>query len=126
MSRFLTSLAFSLAAFAAQAQELPRTDLLAQCPQLADELPELLASAKQRIQQDGDVRAELSIDAKGQGALESIDGPRAYRSATRIALSGLQCPGAASQRYVLNILFDDSPAAVARSAQTRFALVKPR
>jgi hypothetical protein len=84
----------------------------AACPGLAEQLPELLASAKQRIGRDGHVRVEYAVDAQGRAQLLTLDGERAYRTPVRIAMQGMQCQVGAPQRYVLNIHFaDPGPAA---------------
>jgi hypothetical protein len=89
------------------AQGPARYDILAQCPALAEQLPEQLASAKQEVGRAGSVRVQLVVDAEGLRRIESIDGPRAYQSRVRVALQGLDCRPAVPQRYVLNIRFDD-------------------
>lgn len=112
MNRYLFAATFA-AAFAAQAQPL-RHDIVQECPQLAAALPELLASAKQRDGRDGLVRAQLRIDERGRVQVESLEGSRAYVSAVRRALSGIECGSskAVAQRQVLNIRFEDlAPAA---------------
>ena len=92
----------------AQAQT-PRHDLVAQCPRLANELPELLAGAKQEIRREAQLRVSLQIDTGGRLRIETIDGDRCYASAVRRALVGLryadELPEA--QRQVLTIRFED-------------------
>jgi hypothetical protein len=84
----------------------------AACPALAEQLSELLASAKQRIGRDGQVRVEYAVDAQGRAQLLTLDGERIYRTPVRIAMQDLQCSAGTPQRYVLNIRFaDPSPAA---------------
>lgn len=112
MTRFTALLAAALlSSLGAQAQAQPlRHDLLAQCPQLAAELPELLASAKQQVQRDAVVRAQLRIDADGRLHIESLQGDRQYLGAVRRALQDTNCGAplaAGAQRQVLNIRFED-------------------
>jgi hypothetical protein len=123
MNRFLLfpALAVTFAAsLAAQAQPL-RHDIVRECPQLAQALPDLLASAKQQDGRDGLVRAELRIDERGRVQVERLEGSRAYVSSVRRALSGIECgsPKAVAQRQVLNIRFED-PAPAAQQP-TQFA-----
>lgn len=89
------------------AQAQTRHDILAQCPALADQLPELLATAQRDNRLDADVRVELLLQAAEAPRIESIDGPRRYRSPVRIALQGLDCRSAAPQRQLLTIRFRD-------------------
>jgi hypothetical protein len=79
----------------------------ATCPQMADQLTELLAGAKQRIAREGDVRVEFDVDAGGHAQLVRVDGSRAYRAPVRLALDALECHAGDPQRYVLNIRFAD-------------------
>ena len=60
MTRFLTLAALSFSAFTAMAQGPARDDILAQCPQLAEQLPEQLASIKQQVGTAGTVREALA------------------------------------------------------------------
>lgn len=107
MNRLLFAAAV-FASFNAHAQPL-RHDIVRECPQLAEALPELLATAKQQDGRDGLVRAELRIDERGRVQVESIQGSRAYVSSVRRALSGIECgtSKAVAQRQVLNIRFED-------------------
>lgn len=102
----------SLAQAQAPAPSAPlRGDILAQCPVLGEQLPELLASAKQQVDRQGSVHLALRVDANGKVAVEQLDGTRAYLGATRQAVEGLQCPSAPAQRYSLTVRFaDDLPA----------------
>lgn len=95
----------------AQAQSTPlRDDILAQCPALGEQLPELLASTKQQVDRQGSVQMELRVSPQGQLSVERLDGTRAYLLATRQAVQALQCPTAAAERYSLTVRFaDDTP-----------------
>jgi len=79
----------------------------AACPQVGAQLSEYLASAKQRIGSDGEVRVEFDVDAKGRAQIVALDGTRSYRTPVRIAVDSLDCEGGMPQRYVLNIRFVD-------------------
>ncbi len=96
----------------------------AACPQLGEQLSEYLASAKQRVGTDGEVRVEFDVDAKGRAQIVALDGTRRYRTSVRIAVDSLDCQRGTPQRYVLNIRFADpmtvmaaAPAASATVAQ---------
>lgn len=99
------------AASAALAQGPARHDIVAQCPALAEQLPEQLASAKREIDLEGTVRVQLVVDAQGLQRIESIEGQRRYQARVRSSLQGLPCRSAEPQRYVLNIRFGDAPVA---------------
>lgn len=89
----------------------------AACPDAGEHLTEYLASAKQRIGGDGQVRVEFEVDADGRARLLALDGTRAYRTPVRIAMQTLDCQRGSPQRYVLNIRFADPlPATVAATA----------
>lgn len=99
-------------------------DTPARCPQADEQLMESLASAKQRIAQDGDVRVEYEVDARGRAELRSVDGTRRYRTPVRIAISSLECQAGAPQRYVLHIRFADrSPTLASLPASAASATV---
>ena len=94
----------------------------AACPQVGEQLTEYLASAKQRVGFDGEVRVEFEVDARGRAQLIALDGSRNYRSPVRIAMQSLDCEGGTPQRYVLNIRFaDPAPRAVAAAASATLA-----
>jgi len=79
----------------------------AACPQVGEQLSEYLASAKQRIGNDGEVRVEFDVDAKGHARIVALDGTRRYRTPVRIAVDSLDCQRGTPQRYVLDIRFAD-------------------
>ncbi len=98
----------------------------AACPQVAEQLSEYLASAKQRVGNDGEVRVAFDVDARGRAQIVALDGTRSYRTPVRIAVDSLDCQRGTPQRYVLNIRFVDpmtvmaaapAPAASANLAQ---------
>jgi len=98
----------------------------AACPQVSEQLSEYLASAKQRIGHDGEVRVEFEVDARGRAQIVALDGSRNYRAPVRTAVDSLECQRGTPQRYVLNIRFADpmtvlaaapAPAASATIAQ---------
>lgn len=96
----------------------------AACPQVGEQLSEYLASAKQRINADGEVRVEFDVDAKGRARIVALNGTRSYRTPVRIAVDSLDCQRGTPQRYVLDIRFTDpmtvmaaAPAASATLAQ---------
>jgi len=98
----------------------------AACPDVNEQLSEYLASAKQRVGFDGEVRVEFEVDAEGRAQLLALDGSRLYRSPVRIAMSTLECQRGTPQRYVLNIRFaDPAPRAVAAAASATLAQAKP-
>lgn len=104
----------------AQAQTAPRQDLRAQCPALAEQIPELLASAKQTIGREAEVQVLLHLDGQGVQRVEAVAGPRPYLSRVRSALQGQDCRSGTPQRQLLTIRFLDQGAL---SAPTRVAAV---
>ncbi|MBV8500527.1 MAG: hypothetical protein JO006_02270 [Paucibacter sp.] len=88
------------------------------CPNAAEQLPELLASAMQRQGREGDMMAEFEVDAKGSVRQISVQGYRQYRTPVRLALESLECHGGTPQRYVLRIRFAEpvKPSELAASA----------
>jgi hypothetical protein len=108
----LLSLALTFATLPAFAQARP-----ADCPQLDEQLAELLAGAKQRVGREADMRVEFDVDERGRARLVSVDGARNYRSAVRLAMDGVECRGGQPQRYVLTIRFEDPSTALARAPQ---------
>ena len=94
----------------------------AACPEAAEQLTEYLASAKQRIGSEGEVRVEFDVTADGRTELVALNGSRQYRSPVRIAMQTLDCERGTPQRYVLNIRFaDPMPKAVAAAASATVA-----
>lgn len=94
----------------------------ATCPDAGEQLTEYLASAKQRIGRDGEVRVEFEVGADGRAQLIALDGSRAYRSPVRIAMQALDCQRGTPQRYVLNIRFaDPMPMTAAAAASATMA-----
>lgn len=89
------------------AAALPAFAAPAACPDVNEQLAEHLATAKQRIGFDGEVRVEFEVDAAGRAQLVALDGSRAYQAPVRSALGLLDCQRGTSQRYVLNIRFAD-------------------
>lgn len=109
----------------ASAQGPARHDIVAQCPGVAGQLSEQLASLKTEVDIEGTVRVQLVVGADGLQRIESLEGPRRYQSRVRNTLQSLDCRSstAAPQRYVLNIRFGDETVAPA----TQFAAAsKPR
>ena len=86
------------------------------CPEVAAQLTEYLASAKQRIGVDGEVRVEFDVDAQGRPQLVALQGKRRYQAPVRIALDSLDCQAGTPQRYILNIRFADPVPMMAASA----------
>jgi hypothetical protein len=117
MKRFLIA-ASLLTAASAFAQGPARHDIVAQCPAVAEQLPEQLASAKNELGIEGTVRVQLVVDADGLRRIESIEGPRRYQARVRSALQGLDCRATTAQRYVLNIRFGDEAVATQLAAAT--------
>lgn len=94
----------------------------AACPLVGEQLSEYLASAKQRVGHEGEVRVEFEVDAQGRPRLIALDGKRAYRTPVRIAVDSLDCQAGTPQRYVLNIRFaDPAPRAMAAAASATVA-----
>lgn len=99
----------------------------AQCPQVQEQLTELLASAKQRIGNEADMRVEFEVDAQGRPHLLTLQGRRQYKVPVRIAMDSLDCQAGTPQRYVLNIRFADPlPQAMAAAASATVAQTEPR
>jgi len=108
----------TLLSLGTQAEPALRQDLLAQCPALAEQIPELLASAKQELGTEAEVQVLLHLDGQGVQQVESVAGPRRYLSRVRTALQGQDCRSATPQRQLLTIRFQDPRAAAPSS---RFA-----
>ena len=99
----------------------------AECPQVKEQLTEMLASAKQRIGSEAEMRVEFEVDAQGRAHLLSLQGKRQYKVPVRIAMDSLDCQAGAPQRYVLNIRFADPvPQAMAAAASATVAQAEPR
>ncbi len=97
----------------------------AACPQVAEQLSESLASARQRIRADGDVRVEFDVSAAGRAQLVTVQGTRLYRTPVRTAVDTLECRAGVPQRYVLNIRFaDPAPQVMASAASATLAQVR--
>lgn len=108
------------------AAALPTFAAPAGCPQAGEQLSEYLASAKQRVGSDGEVRVEFEVGADGRLRIVELDGARRYRSSVRIAMQTLDCEAGTPQRYVLNIRFaDPAPRAVAAAASATVAQATP-
>jgi hypothetical protein len=94
----------------------------AACPQAGQQLSEYLASAKQRIGFDGEVRVEFEVGTDGRARLIGLQGSRPYQSPVRIAIDSLACHAGTPQRYVLNIRFaEPTPVTVAAAASATLA-----
>jgi hypothetical protein len=94
----------------------------AACPDAAGHLAEYLASAKQRIGSEGEVRVDFEVGADGRTQLLGLQGSRAYLTPVRIAMDTMACNAGTPQRYVLNIRFaDPAPRAVAMTASATLA-----
>ena len=106
----------------------PSVGAAADCPLVGEQLSEALASAKQRVGRDGEVRVEFDVDARGRARLVHVNGTRAYRTPVRIAMDALDCRAGTPQRYVLNIRFAEpmSAAAMAAAASATLAQASPR
>ncbi len=96
----------------------------ASCPQVGEQLSEYLASAKQRVNADGEVRVEFEVDARGHARIVTLDGSRNYRTPVRIAVDSLDCQRGTPQRYVLNIRFADPMTMMAAAPAASVALAQ--
>ncbi len=118
--KFLLPLLMIAAAPSAFAQ----ADAIARCPQAGDQLAEYLASARQRVGQDGEVRVVYDVDARGRARLTEVEGTRRYLTPVRNAVDSLACQAGAPQRYVLHIRFADrSPTLASLPASAASATV---
>ena len=88
------------------------------CPQLAQELPELLASAMPGVGPDAEVQASFDVDEQGVVRSISLEGTRRYQSRVRTALESLECTGGTPQRYVLKIRFAAPTPSASRAEAT--------
>lgn len=113
MKNLLTLLLLAAASTAFAAPAGPADP--ASCPDAGEQLTEYLASAKQRIGSEGEVRVEFEVNAEGRAQLLALHGSRAYRSPVRIAMQTLECQRGRPQRYVLNIRFADARPMMAAS-----------
>lgn len=94
----------------------------AACPAAAEQFSEYLASAKQRVGFDGEVRVEFEVGADGRARLRQLQGSRAYLSPVRNAVDSLDCRGGTPQRYVLDIRFaEPAPRHMAAAASATLA-----
>ncbi|MFN3861688.1 MAG: hypothetical protein ACK4R2_09490 [Roseateles sp.] len=84
---------------------LPAFAQSARCPTAAEQLSEYLASAKQRVGAEGEVRVEFEVGADGRAQPLSVQGERRYRTPVRIAMHSLECQAGTPQRYALTIRF---------------------
>jgi hypothetical protein len=109
MKRFLLATLLGASSLVASAQGPARHDIVAQCPAIAEQLSEQLASLKNEVGAEGTVRVQLLVDSQGLQRIESLEGPRRYQGRVRSTLQSLDCRSntAAPQRYVLNIRFGD-------------------
>lgn len=97
----------------------------AACPQATEQLAEYLASAKQRIRTDGEVRVEFEVGADGRAQAVAVQGSRAYLNPVRIAMDSLECQRGTPQRYVLDIRFaEPAPRVMASAASATLAQVQ--
>ncbi|HEY4079760.1 MAG TPA: hypothetical protein VGM81_03620 [Burkholderiaceae bacterium] len=120
---------FALATLTALALALCATPTFADaavCPQLAQDLPELLASAMPGVGPDGEVRASFDVDARGVVRSISLEGTRRYQSRVRTALESLECTGGTPQRYVLKIRFAAPTPSMTRASAATSTDSKPR
>lgn len=100
---------------AAAPAALAQTSPPARCAQAAEQLTEYLASARQRIAQEGEVRVAYEVNAQGRAQLLSVDGTRRYLTPVRIAVDSLDCQAGTPQRYVLHIRFAEPSPTLARA-----------
>lgn len=97
----------------------------ASCPGASEQLTEYLASAKQRIGHDGQVRVTFDVDAQGRAQFVGAQGTRAYRAPVRIATNSLDCLAGTPQRYVMDIRFA-TPVPRAMASATSVTLAEAR
>lgn len=91
---------------------VPRVDVRAACPDIADVLHRELGPAVQMLGREGTVRVEFRLQEGRVWDAVSRGGPREYRQPIRRALQALACPaGAAGDRFAFAIRFDLQPAA---------------
>ena len=93
----------------AQAADAPRRDVATVCPNIADELPEILASAWQQVGQPGTVRVQFTLDGDKVVAVTPTSGPRRYHRWVRSAMNDVTCRSdrAQVQAFQLDIRFVD-------------------
>ncbi|MFT7775229.1 hypothetical protein [Roseateles sp.] len=97
----------------------------AACPEAGEQLTEYLASAKQRIVHEGEVRVEFEVDSDGRPRLLAMTGSRLYRAPVRTAMQALECRGGTPQRYILNIRFADYVPSSVAAAPTQAGQTPP-
>lgn len=100
----------------------------ASCPNVSEQLADMLDGAMKRVGREGELTAEFEVDARGQVQQPTVEGPRGYRWPVRMAVEMLDCQaGTTPQRYVVSIRFTDParrsveakpPIAVAVAAST--------
>jgi hypothetical protein len=91
----------------------PRVDVTSVCPQIADQLPEDLASAWQQVGRVGTVQVRFTLRGDEVLGVETTNGPRRYHHFVRSAMHDLSCRSdrGAEQSFVFYIRFDDALAA---------------
>lgn len=71
--------------------DAPRRDVSSVCPQIEQELPEVLASAWQHVGQPGTVRVQFTLDGQRVAQVTPLSGPRRYHRWVRSAMQDVSC-----------------------------------
>ena len=100
-----------------------RTDVRTLCADVDRELPDTLARIAREVGEPATVDVRFELDGTRIASVQPSGGPRAYRKAVRLAVSGLQCDngGAGRQTVQFRVRFVDPYAA---SGQGPVALVE--
>jgi type II secretory pathway pseudopilin PulG len=91
------------------AVEAARRDVNTVCPAIADQLPEVLASAWHNVGQEGTVRVQFMLDGQQVRDVQALSGPRRYARWVRSAMGDMNCRAdtAQPQAFVFDIRFVD-------------------
>lgn len=96
--------------------KLPRVDIQAACPDVAETLDRELSPAVLMHGKAGTVRVEFRLDGDQPWSVVSHGGPREYREPIRRAMRQLECHRSADgDRFVFSIRFElEAPAGAPR------------
>lgn len=91
------------------AVEAARRDVNSVCPAIADQLPQVLASAWHNVGQEGTVRVQFVLDGQSVRDVQALSGPRRYARWVRSAMYDVNCRAdtAQPQAFVFDIRFVD-------------------
>jgi predicted aminopeptidase len=91
------------------AVDAARRDVNTVCPAIAEQLPEVLASAWRNVGQEGTVRVQFLLDGQSVRDVQALSGPRRYARWVRSAMYDVNCRAdtVQPQAFVFDIRFVD-------------------